>query len=1746
MISRTLLKLFVLAALLLGPVPAAVLAGPVEPPADPLCRGPVNPGAGVESLSGSYVVFDPSAGGDTSYCPGVPQTFCFRAHTFTGDWEYVYHTWLKFPTDWTVTNVYVVGTPACSGGGTWGSFDWSFETSPYEVNISHPRYQAFTDDCVAYYCVDIIPGGVSPFPEESWYYDGDGYNNPPHHPCSYDHYTPPSMSAEPCDEAVNPPAMIPGCCPADGVYLLPETQEGEGCNGEPLVYHLSVYNVVGADWTFDLAYSVIDGLGTLSGPATIFVPYGDVTDLQVTLTPDVCAQPGGAVAGQVDVSGNGYTDTATISHDVTGGGGCPSCDLRGSLEGTVLDGDGGLAPACTGATVTVNPGSLVVSVDPATGAYGPLDLVQGDYVVEATAPGYSIETAAVTIVDAMTTTQDLSLYRPVAGVEPPSISVSAPPNTPVVVPLTVSNLGHLPLEWEIVEISPAVRAQARAAANSTKQAPAAIGLDPLILEQMALAADGKADLFVAFKDTADLSAAHNAKGKEAKVQTVRALLKAAADKAQSNVRAWLDRQGVDYQVFTIDNTLLIKADRATLDKLAAFPEVSGFRGNHSYQLLPAGISAMQKAGGDATIPWDLTIMNIPQVWDELGVTGEGAIVANVDTGVDYDHEALYPNYLCGSGPHTDCWLDPDGGTTTPYDGSGHGTTTMSQMAADNSEAFQYAVGGAPDAGWIACLGCPGGSCPDTALNACADWLVSGTPNTPDIVNNPWGTWPVACDSWYSGKLQAYRAAGIVPVFAAGGIGNACGTSTSPANNSGTFAVGATNSSDMQASFSSTGPGPCPGRTQFPDVVAPGDPTCGAVSGGGYSCNLSGTSFAASLAASCLALVKSANPELTVGELEDVVMATADDKPNTDCGSPQDDPNYRYGDGRVNCFEAVSAVYNAGLPWVSETPVSGTLPALGYQPVEITFECTPDQDGLVLTGTLRLDHNDPCAGPVGIPIEMACGTLAPPDVDVQPSALASTQPQNEVTIQHIDIHNNGTENLIWTIVEHNPGAICLPAPETAAATIPPALPLVGAPAEGRTRRTVQLTLDGAGGPSVETSPPAALGLVNLVLDDGSRENDIGLGGTVEMLWVNRFTPSPEEFPFELDQIQVYFSSAGLVNAGDDIVLVVYENTSGSPDPAAGSTFLAGFPTTVQALDAWNVYDLATPVLLSGPGDVIIGVIGMEVPGTSYWPAAIDQTTTQARSWAGWWNSSPPPTPPVLPPDNWTLIDAYFPGNWMVRGYGGAPCCIPPPCEPVDIPWASVDPVSGTTPGGAGFLVDVTFDSTGLAPGTYTANLCVQSNDLDESYVVVPLTMTVQAPPAIAVTPSSLSAELCPDSTETQPITLCNTGDLPLQWSLGEVPGTVSAAGGTSGLQVSRPVRLDLDPASQVGSVPADVRLYPDSFQLILDDGSRENDIGIGGTLEMIWVNRFTPGPHQFPVNVVQIQVYFSSVGLVDVGDDIVLVVYDNTSGNTDPAVGSTFLASFPVTVGVLDAWNIYNLPTPVIFNGPGDVILGVIAMEVPGTSYWPAAIDQTTTQARSWAGWWNASPPPDPPLLPPPNWTLIDAYFPGNWMVRGFGECGGCTGVPWLSEVPTGGTLPADECVTVAVTFDPTGMAPGDYRAGLLIDSNDPAQPEITVPVSLTVPAPAEILSVDYIVTGLQVAFDAAVTGTLPLTYSWDFGDGAVANIEDPTHIYTVGGCYTVTLVADNACGQARAQVTVCVESPYHHVYVPVVLRAYTP
>ncbi|MFZ2098783.1 MAG: DUF11 domain-containing protein, partial [Anaerolineales bacterium] len=62
---------------------------------------------------------------------------------------------------------------------------------------------------------------------------------------------------------------------------------------------------------------------------------------------------------------------------------------------------------------------------------------------------------------------------------------------------------------------------------------------------------------------------------------------------------------------------------------------------------------------------------------------------------------------------------------------------------------------------------------------------------------------------------------------------------------------------------------------------------------------------------------------------------------------------------------------------------------------------------------------------------------------------------------------------------------------------------------------------------------------------------------------------------------------------------------------------------------------------------------------------------------------------------------------------------------DVPWLSEDPTSGTVLAGESVVVDVTYDTTGLASGEYLASLDVLSNDPDTPVVEVPVTLTVQS-------------------------------------------------------------------------------------------------------------------------------------------------------------------------------------------------------------------------------------------------------------------------------------------------------------------------------------------------------------------------------------------------------------------------------------
>ena len=62
-------------------------------------------------------------------------------------------------------------------------------------------------------------------------------------------------------------------------------------------------------------------------------------------------------------------------------------------------------------------------------------------------------------------------------------------------------------------------------------------------------------------------------------------------------------------------------------------------------------------------------------------------------------------------------------------------------------------------------------------------------------------------------------------------------------------------------------------------------------------------------------------------------------------------------------------------------------------------------------------------------------------------------------------------------------------------------------------------------------------------------------------------------------------------------------------------------------------------------------------------------------------------------------------------------------PTDIPWLSISPTSGSIPRGGLQNLELTFDSTGLAPAIYTEHICFASNDPNVPELDVEITFVV---------------------------------------------------------------------------------------------------------------------------------------------------------------------------------------------------------------------------------------------------------------------------------------------------------------------------------------------------------------------------------------------------------------------------------------
>ncbi len=305
----------------------------------------------------------------------------------------------------------------------------------------------------------------------------------------------------------------------------------------------------------------------------------------------------------------------------------------------------------------------------------------------------------------------------------------------------------------------------------------------------------------------------------------------------------------------------------------------------------------------ATLAEAVPLIGADDVHNLLGVTGEGVVVAVLDTGIDTDHPLLLDDVN-----HQACFLEdggcPGGGTTGPSaeDGQSHGSHVSGIITSAGPP-----VGVAPDAliDAFKVLDDSGAGRFNNII-AAYDEIILNHPEV-DVINMSLGVEsevpPGTCDGYIPALTNAIattRAMGITTFAASGNSGSKVSISY-PACIKIVVSVGAVYDADVgDSGFCTDTTTAADQVTCFSqsdlslDLLAPGSKIDSTVPGGGLF-NASGTSMASPAAAGAAALLLESEPLLTSADVETRLKET---------GVPVTDAANGITTCRVDAYEAV--------------------------------------------------------------------------------------------------------------------------------------------------------------------------------------------------------------------------------------------------------------------------------------------------------------------------------------------------------------------------------------------------------------------------------------------------------------------------------------------------------------------------------------------------------------------------------------------------------------------------------------------------------------------------------------------------------------------------------------------------------------------------------------------------------------------------------------------------------------------------
>jgi len=402
----------------------------------------------------------------------------------------------------------------------------------------------------------------------------------------------------------------------------------------------------------------------------------------------------------------------------------------------------------------------------------------------------------------------------------------------------------------------------------------------------------------------------------------------------------------------IAHALALTADASLIRDLMASSAVAEIHLDHFQRYITKttslGGATVTELDAVGELPWGVVQVRAPEVWDTFRITGTGAVVGIMDTGVELMHPALLDAYRgsLGNGlySHAGSWHDAVNQGIYPYDDYGHGTH-VAGIILGTATAASPPTGMAPGARWIGVkvLSAQGFGYDSWILEG-FQWLLAPDGNpalAPDVVNASWSSLSSA-STVFADAVAALEQAGIFAAFAVGNDGPAPGTVGSPASNPGVFAVGASDSDDDVAPFSSRGPSPW--DEAKPYVVAPGVDVLSTIPGGVYA-TMNGTSMATPHVAGLAALMRAVSSTVPVRAMARILTETAVPLATTT-------PNNDSGWGRVDAFAALVALARPAT--LSGTVRSSGGAALAGVRIVAIGETVPPVAGLTVETTSSAD------------------------------------------------------------------------------------------------------------------------------------------------------------------------------------------------------------------------------------------------------------------------------------------------------------------------------------------------------------------------------------------------------------------------------------------------------------------------------------------------------------------------------------------------------------------------------------------------------------------------------------------------------------------------------------------------------------------------------------------------------------------------------------------------------------------------